>query len=87
MRYTVTWRASKQQKLARIWLASTDRRAVSAAADQIDLILAADPELVAQDFYGDCIMTIPPLVVVYTISHDDRLVEVIEVYHQGRLGE
>jgi plasmid stabilization system protein ParE len=87
MRYTVTWRKDQKQKLARIWLASTDRRSVSAAADRIDRLLAENPQFVGDDFYGDFIVSVPPLVVVYTISREDRIAQVVSVYHEGAIGE
>lgn len=45
------------------------------------------PETAGVDFYGDYILAIPPLAIVYTISAADCIVQVIGVYHQGGLGE
>jgi hypothetical protein len=43
MNYTVVWQRSAEQKLAHLWTQAADRRAVTAAANAIDTILAQDP--------------------------------------------
>ena len=42
-RYTVVWHQLAKDDLAKIWLAATDRRAVTSAADRIDVLLANNP--------------------------------------------
>lgn len=52
MKFTVVWKPTPADDLARIWSAATDRGAVAAAADQIDLLLRADPESVGESRSG-----------------------------------
>jgi hypothetical protein len=78
----MTWRGETKRKLADVWLASDDRRAISAAADRVDALLANNPELVGEEFYGDFLIAVPPLSVVYSISTEDRVVEILDVYHR-----
>jgi hypothetical protein len=87
MRYTVTWHSASQEKLARIWLAASNRRAVALAADEIEALLAESPETAGVDFYGDFMLTVPPLGVVYTVSHADRIVRVVHAWHADLIGE
>ncbi|HEY1191535.1 MAG TPA: hypothetical protein VGE74_28140 [Gemmata sp.] len=41
--YTVTWTPHAEQELATVWVAATDRNAVTAATYQLDQEIAADP--------------------------------------------
>jgi hypothetical protein len=43
MRYTVTWRETALQQLARVWMRAADKEAVNRAAELIDRELAVDP--------------------------------------------
>ena len=81
MKYTVVWVPSAQQRLAAIWLAATDRRAVTAAADRIDKWLAVDPATRGTAVYGTTReLTVPPLGVEFEIMDDDRMVNVLSVW-------
>jgi hypothetical protein len=82
MRYTVVWHADARDDLAELWLAASDRRNVTAAADQIDRELAVNPEQKGQQFYGDWFFEISPLCVIYSISPDDQLVEVLQIWRR-----
>lgn len=44
MRFTVTWDAYASNDLALLWLASPDPKAITDAADQIDLVLTFHPD-------------------------------------------
>ena len=81
MRYTVTWTPSAQDELADIWINAPDRQAVTAAQHRIDRTLRVDAHTKGQDYDGDRMLEEWPLVVVFTVSPDDRLVEVISVTH------
>jgi hypothetical protein len=48
MKYTVIWKPAAEQKLADIWLQSTDRQAVTDAADRIDRLLKYSPGTVGK---------------------------------------
>ena len=81
MKYTVTWTPSAQDELTTIWLQPyEDRQAVTRASHEIDQQLRVDPETKGQDFYGDRVLEVWPLMVVFAIYPDDRLVEVIQVF-------
>jgi len=79
-RYTVVWVESVQSELARIWVDVSNRSAVTAAADEIDRVLAT--EATAQ---GAAMserlraLFMQPLRVLFTVSDEDRMVEVLRV--------
>ena len=79
--WMVVWKPSAEQHLAAIWLAAPDRNAVTAAANQIDRMLAADPENVGQVRY-DTVRTlvVPPLGVEFEVVAPDRRVWVLGVW-------
>ncbi len=77
MNYTVVWQPAAQGHLATIWTNAPDRGAVTAAANQIDIILGRDP--FAQSQLGPdrgLIVRVPPIAVGFDVSEDDRLVTV-----------
>ena len=80
MRYTVVWDAQALADLARAWVSGSDRRAITAAADQIDQELATDPDRKGVPFFGDRILVVEPVAVVFAIRSDDFVVEVIQVW-------
>ena len=43
MPYTVTWRPKTRSKLASLWMQTADKKAVSAASNRIDQLLAVIP--------------------------------------------
>lgn len=75
IRYTVLWREEVQDDLARVWIDSSNRQQLTAAADQIDAELLVDAHL-----KGDLIsettrlFTCAPLVVRFRIDEGDRKV-------------
>ncbi len=62
MNYTVTWHPVALQELARVWMASSNRNAVAAAANAIDQVLAVAPNTTGVLVF-DTVRehTIPPL--------------------------
>jgi hypothetical protein len=80
MPWTVTWKSTARDELARIWLAAGNRQAVADSANRIDRILKTSPEFVGQEFYGDRLYVDAPLVVVYTLQTADWIVDVIHVW-------
>ena len=81
MRYTVTWIPSARNELADIWVNATDKRAVTAAANEIDRLLGSDAHLQGEEFGEVRILEEWPLVVTFRVSPDDRLAEVTDVRH------
>ena len=82
MRYTVTWHPEARDELARIWMSAANRKAVSEAADRIDAALSVNPEAKGQPFFGDRLLVARPLGVTFSISTEDRMVQVLQVWHR-----
>jgi hypothetical protein len=83
MRYTVTWRQSAQDELARIWMRVTDRGAVTRAANRMDQLLITSSRVRGNDRPGVYALTVWPLHVVFEVSPDDRKVTVLRVVYLG----
>ena len=79
-RYTVVWHNDALNELTSLWMASTDRRSIAAAADATDRELAQDAGL-AGVTVGDDLreLLVPPLRVLFSVSEPDRLVKVTTV--------
>lgn len=79
-RYTVVWVQSVEDELVEIWLAANDRNDISAATHAVDQQLGLDAGLKGEDLAeGLRSMNIPPLRIIFTVSDEDRLVEVVRV--------
>ncbi len=79
-RYTVVWVQSVEDELVEIWLAAQDRNAIAAATHAIDLELGTDADSKGDDVAeGLRSLNVPPLRIIFTVSKDDRLVEVVRV--------
>ena len=78
-RFTVVWHQDARDELARLWIESADRGAVTSAADTIDRELSVDASM-----KGNAIpdglrqMVCPPLRVLFAVSEADRLVRVLQ---------
>lgn len=83
MRFTVTWRPSAERDAYELWLAARDRQAITEAIDRIDLLLSTSPERVGEDFYGDRLLVVPPIHVIYVVHHADRRVDVEQIWRVG----
>jgi hypothetical protein len=83
MPYTVGWRRSAENELARIWMRADDPREVSTASDQIDHLLRTSSRARGNDRSGVYHMTVMPLRVVFAVSPDDRKVTVLRVDYLG----
>jgi hypothetical protein len=79
-RFTVAWVQSVEDELIEIWLSATDRNAITSATHAIDRELGLDAESKGEDLSeGLRSLNVPPLRVLFTVSTDDRLVEVVRV--------
>ena len=79
MIFTVVWLPAAQQRLAELWLQASDRRGITDAANAIDRRLRTDADSAGQPFFEGRVLVVPPLVVTFRVSLDDRLVSVMEV--------
>lgn len=79
-RYTVIWVQSAEDELMEIWLAATGKAAVTSAADALDQKLSADASTlgvdVAEGLRG---AFLHPIKILFTVSEEDRMVEVLRV--------
>lgn len=82
MPFTVTWHPAAEEELTEIWLQASDREGVTQAVHVIDQVLASEPLMQGEEFYGDRIFVALPLAVTYTVSHPDRFVQILQVWHQ-----
>jgi plasmid stabilization system protein ParE len=79
-RFTVVWQAQAHDDLAEIWVSGNRRAAVTAAAHQIDSDLRTDADIKGLPCDpGTRHFFVPPLLVVYDINLDDRIVRVLKV--------
>jgi mRNA-degrading endonuclease RelE of RelBE toxin-antitoxin system len=79
MSFRVRWSAEARQKLAAIWLAASDRNAVTRACDAIDKALARDPiggEELSEELWK---IGRAPLVAYYEIDKANKIVNVTGV--------
>jgi plasmid stabilization system protein ParE len=81
MTYTVAWTPTAQDDLAAVWLAASDRNAVTNASHEIDRLLKNDPETQGTPSF-DTVRTliVPPLAVEFEVVEDDRIVYVLTVW-------
>jgi hypothetical protein len=84
MNYTVDWSVRAQIELTDVWLRAADRDAVTAAADQVDVLLAREPMGQGESRAGNFrLMFEGPLSVLYRVSRAQRRVVVVSVAFAG----
>jgi plasmid stabilization system protein ParE len=83
--YTVRWtRKAQDRQLTNIWLAATDRRAVTAAAHQVDQLLRTDPASQGESRSGNRrLLIVRPLAVMFKVIEAERRVVVFSVRPYG----
>ena len=79
MIFTVMWRKQALDELAFVWMATAERQRLSDALSRIDAAIRLNPEIKGVDFYGDRLLVVTPLAVVFMIRDEDRIVEVLQV--------
>lgn len=79
MPYTVVWHEQAIDELAAVWTASEQRQAVTECVARVDRMLQTDPGIKGVDFYGDRLLVVPPLALVYAVREQDRIVEILTV--------
>lgn len=75
--YTVVWHQQALRELAEIWASADRRQAVTDSVARIDRVLRLDPAVKGVDFYGDRLLVVVPLAVVYSMRENDRTVEIL----------
>lgn len=81
MNYAVAWLPSAFQQLAALRRASGNPNAVTAAALEIDLILAAAPHTAGTPLFDSVFdLSHPPLTVEYEVSDADCRVVILAVW-------
>ena len=81
MSFTIVWRPIAETQLAEIWLAATDRAAVTAAANEIETALRSSPESVGESRDERTrVAVVPPIAVHFEVRDADRLVLVLTVH-------
>jgi hypothetical protein len=79
--FMVVWRQIAEDELAEIWIASTNRNAVTAAAHAIDQALAIDADAVGRPVFDTVREYIhPPLGVEFEVIVADARVWVLKVW-------
>ena len=79
-KYTVAWDPSCESDLADFWLTVADPQQITRAANEIDSLLQSRPSELGVDLHeGLRVISVPPLKAVYSVSDDDRLVQVWQI--------
>jgi len=80
MEFEVIWTPPATNQLTDIWLAATDRNAVTLAQTAVDKLLAGDPFGCSRHLSeGLSTLRVPPLRVYFTVDRQLRKVSVEEV--------
>jgi hypothetical protein len=86
VKYTVVWAPDAERELATVWVNSTDRNALTGAANFLDRELARDPSSLGESRpSGLRIAHCLPLGIRYQIQEEDRLVRVLAVWQCHRI--
>jgi hypothetical protein len=88
MSYYVRWTGHTHDRVERIWMAADDKRAITKAADAIDLLLADDPfRFDAITIDDEQTFIVEPLAVDYRVDEKTRTVYILSVWMIGYLNE
>jgi hypothetical protein len=88
MSFFVAWTGHAHDRLERIWMAADDKRAITKAADAIDVLLGDNPftsDAVVMD--EESTFIVEPLAVDYRVSVEDRKVFILSVWMIGYLDD
>lgn len=81
MKWTVLWHDDAENGLANLWVTSSDKGAITAAANIIDYRLRRDPLGVGESRADDDrVLFEDPLGVLYVVDSGDRKVTVLRVW-------
>ncbi len=81
MKFTVIWKPRADEQLTSIWMNVSDRQAVTAAANEIDLQLKINADSFGEARSGFTrLAVVPPLAVHFDVRIEDRQVDVLTVH-------
>ena len=84
MRFTVLWKPQAERTLLELWLQSSDRETLTRAAEEIESLVRQRPDSVGESRErGRRWLFVEPLGVDYSVSVNDRVVEIINVWKTG----
>jgi hypothetical protein len=79
--FTVTWEESAEDELAQLWADALDKRALTRAADRVEVDLRRDGHLLGESRPdGRRIHFEPPLGILFEVREPDRLIIVLSVW-------
>lgn len=85
MRWTVVWMPDARNELIKLWTRARDRRTITRIVNQLDQNLARFPEAMGESRDENRrIYHSPPLGVTFSVSHDDRVVAVLDIWRTDR---
>lgn len=81
MKFSVVWQPDAEAQLAKLWERSSDRVAFASAANHIEQVLRSYPDRAGEDrFDGDRVIFEEPLGMMFRLTLEDRLVQVLRVW-------
>ena len=82
MKFSVVWQPSAELALAKLWEKSRAQPSVTRASDRIEQVLKSFPERAGEELpdLQARVLFEGPLGVVFRVSMDDRLVQVLSVW-------
>ena len=81
MKFTVVWKPQAERTLLELWLESSERKRLTQAAEEIESLVRQRPETVGEGrASGRRWLFVEPLGVDYSVSVQDRVVEIINVW-------
>ena len=84
MKFTVVWKPQAERTLLELWLETSHRDALTRAAEEIESLVRERPESVGESRdLGRRWLFVEPLGVDYSVSLNDRVVEIINVWMAG----
>lgn len=80
MPWILDWDEVPLNDLATVWMQAPDPQAITDAANEVDRQLVSSPESKGVEFYGDRLIVVPPLHVVFQVDSGKHRVKVIHIW-------
>lgn len=88
MKFSVRWTPAAENELTKLWMDTADRRAVTVAANEIDVRLQISPADEGESRqFGRRILLVQPLGVTFEVHQDERIVRILDVWQFVKPGE